>query len=54
MPESPPRFDLAALKRAIEDLPRQDRARLQSWILARFDVRGYPVRGYVDPKRAEE
>ena len=46
MPEPPPTFDLAAVKRAIEDLPRQDRARLQSWILARFDVRGYAVRGF--------
>lgn len=41
----PPTFDLAAVKRAISDLPRQDRARLQSWILARFDVRGYPALG---------
>ncbi|MDF2435221.1 MAG: hypothetical protein JWP44_4852 [Mucilaginibacter sp.] len=41
----PPAFDLAAVKRAICDLPRQDRARLQSWILARFDVRGYPEPG---------
>jgi hypothetical protein len=49
MPELPPTFDLAAVKRAIEDLPRQDRARLQSWILARFDVRGYPNTGYVGP-----
>jgi hypothetical protein len=40
-----PSFDLAAVKRAIADLPRADRARLQSWILARFDVHGYPSQG---------
>jgi hypothetical protein len=41
----PQTFDLAAVKGAITDLPRADRARLQSWILARFDVRGYPAPG---------
>lgn len=45
-----PSFDLAAVKRAIGDLPRADRARLQSWILARFDVRGYPSPGAVNLK----
>lgn len=38
-------LDIVAVKRAIADLPRADRALLQSWILARFDVRGYPQSG---------
>ncbi len=40
---------LEEVQRAIERLPREDRATLRPWILARFDVRGYPCSGYVRP-----
>jgi hypothetical protein len=54
MPETPPTFDLSAVKRAVEDLPREDRARLRPWILAAFDVRSYPITGYVAPRTPVE
>jgi len=40
---------LEEVQRAIERLPREDRATLRPWILARFDVRGYPASGVVPP-----
>jgi hypothetical protein len=39
--------NLDEVQRAIERLPREDRATLRPWILARYDVRGYPCSGYV-------
>ena len=44
---------LEEVQRDIERLPREDRAMLRPWILARFDVRGYPASGVVppDPRR---
>jgi hypothetical protein len=47
-PERPvPGASLEEVQRAIERLPREDRATLRPWILARFDVRGYPASGVV-------
>lgn len=40
---------LEQVQRDIERLPREDRATLRPWILARFDVRGYPASGVVRP-----
>jgi hypothetical protein len=39
------------VKAAIAVLPREDRANLRPWILARYDVRGYLVHGYVEQPR---
>jgi hypothetical protein len=44
---------LEEVQRAIERLPREDRATLRPWILARYDVRGYPCSGYVRPPEAQ-
>jgi hypothetical protein len=38
---------LEEVQSAIERLPREDRATLRPWILARYDVRGYRAEGYV-------
>ena len=43
---------LEQVQRDIERLPREDRATLRPWILARFDVRGYPASGVVRPPEA--
>ena len=48
-PAAAPAASLEEVQRAIERLPREDRATLRPWILARFDVRGYPCSGYVTP-----
>jgi len=40
LPE-PPGANLHEVQRAIEQLPREDRAMLRPWLLAHFDVRGY-------------
>jgi len=40
---------LQEVQRAIERLEREDRAMLRPWVLARFDVRGYPERGWQPP-----
>ena len=37
---------LAAIKASIERLGREDRAVLRRWILAGYDVRGYPAPGF--------
>ena len=42
---------LAEVKAAIAKLPREDRAILRPWLLARYDVRGYEERGYVGTPR---
>jgi hypothetical protein len=48
-PPLPGGMTLEEVQRAIERLPRDERATLRPWILARFDVRGYPCSGYVQP-----
>jgi hypothetical protein len=45
----PGAVSLEEVQRDIERLPREDRAMLRPWILARFDVRGYPASGVVRP-----
>lgn len=45
----PPQPSLEEVQHAIERLPREDRATLRPWILARYDVRGYRSEGYVRP-----
>ncbi len=47
----PVELTLDDVKAAIALLPREDRANLRPWILARYDVRGYPVHGYVEQPR---
>jgi len=42
---------LEDVKAAIALLPREDRANLRPWILARYDVQGYRVHGYVEQAR---
>jgi hypothetical protein len=38
------RSDLDRVKDAIRELPSGDRAALRPWLLATYDVRGYPER----------
>jgi hypothetical protein len=47
----PPEPTLDDVKTAIAELRREDRANLRPWMLARYDARGYPVRGYVEQSR---
>ncbi len=49
--QMPVELTLDEVKAAIALLPREERANLRPWILARYDVRGYPVRGYVEQPR---
>lgn len=44
--QSPDASNIEVVKAMIERLPREDRAMLRPWLLARFDVRGYPVTAY--------
>jgi hypothetical protein len=40
---------LDEVQRAIARLDREDRAMLRPWVLAHYDVRGYPASGAVLP-----
>jgi hypothetical protein len=42
----PEATNIEVVKAQIERLPREDRAMLRPWLLARFDVRGYPATTY--------
>lgn len=41
---------LVVVKALVDILSPDDRARLRPWVLAKFDVRGYPDRGYTNSR----
>ena len=45
---------LVVVKALVDILAPNDRARLRPWILAKFDVRGYPDRGYTNSRTRYE
>lgn len=42
---------IEAVKAQIDRLPREDRAMLRPWLLARYDVQGYPATAYDERER---
>jgi hypothetical protein len=47
--ESPKSSTVRAIESLFEVLEPAERARLRSWILAKYDVRGYLTSGYTPP-----
>ena len=43
---------LQAVKLLVRALPASERSRLRPWLLAAYDVQGYPARGFVDKGEA--